>query len=303
MELNQEIRIKFLMNSLLITLFLTAPIPFFSQIIKDIPLISLFLGEVSLIFLVVLASFPKAGIREIIKIGCYYLVFISICYALLSFIPVEPRFKLFSFQELSGGIPNLVSVNIIGIVILNTIACLFFGMELSRKVLPGSKQYQQQSMREKSISERVSTEQAIKASKIKTSMKQEVSSLFDLYLKDYELGKFEKNERLENIESALLDNIDMDISGAMCVDKEGNVLHDSVFSWSGYPKEALLEAFKAQNENSKQLGTGSLCQMLFKDEGHWYIVAKYRGNYLILQTEKEEPSPLLETSYRVFKAL
>ena len=57
-------------------MLLVAPIPFFSQIIKDIPLISLFLGEVSFIFLVVLASFPKAGLNEILSIGSRYLFFV-----------------------------------------------------------------------------------------------------------------------------------------------------------------------------------------------------------------------------------
>jgi hypothetical protein len=101
----------------------------------------------------------------------------------------------------------------------------------------------------------------------------------------------------------LLDNINEDITGAMCIDKDGAMLHDTVFNWVGYPKETLLGFFQRDNQISKELGTGALCQKLFKDSQHWYIIAKFRGNYLILQTEREDPRPLLETSYKVFKAL
>ena len=296
MEINKQIRLKFLFNALLVTLFLGAPIPFFSQIVKEIPLISLLLGEVSLIFLVILASFPKAGIRDIVKIGCYYLVFISICFSLLSFIPVETKYKLFAFDAFEGFMPNLVSINLIGLIILNTIACLFFGMELSRKV-PASTQ------KSREIEQLADVQSGVPKSKAAEVMKQEVNSLFDLYLKDYKLGKLEENDKLENLERALLENMDSDISGALCADKDAKLLEDTVFAWSGYSKDALLEVFNAQSQNSKDLGTGRLCQILFQDSDHWYIVAKYRGNYLMLQTEQANPGPLLETSYRVFKAL
>jgi hypothetical protein len=295
MEINKQIRLRFLFNALLVTLFLGAPIPFFSQIVKEIPIISLILGEVSLIFLVILASFPKAGIKDIIKIGCYYMFFIGVCFALLSFIPVEPKYKLFAFDAFEGFMPNLVSINLIGLIILNTVACLFFGMELSRKV-PVSE------LKSREM-ESVDLETEAKKAKASEAIKQEVKSLFDLYLKDYKLGKLEENDKLENLERALLENMDSDISGALCADKDAKLLEDTVFAWSGYSKDALLEVFNAQSQNSKDLGTGRLCQMLFQDSNNWYIVAKYRGNYLMLQTEKSDPAPLLETSYRVFKAL
>ncbi len=295
MDINKQIRLRFLLNALIVTLFLGAPIPFFSQIVKEIPLISLFLGEVSLIFLVILASFPKAGIKDIIQIGCYYLFFISTCFAVLSFIPVEIKYKLFAFDEFEGAIPNLVSINIVGLIILNTVACLFFGMELSRKLPPSATKE-----RELETVDLQAEAEKIRASEV---VKQEVNSLFDLYLKDYKLGKLEDNDKLENLERALLENIDNDISGAICVDKDHKMLEDTVFTWSGYPKETLLEVFNAQSQNSKDLGTGRLCQILFQDNNNWYMVAKYRGNYLMLQTEKADPSPLLETSYRVFKAV
>ena len=299
MDINKKVRISFLIQALLITLVLVAPLPFFTRIVKDIPLVSLLLGEVSLIFLVVLASFPKAGIKDILRIGSQYLFFIGACFAILSFIPLESKFKLFSFGEMAGMIPNLVSVNIIGIVILNTIACLFFGMELNRK--EPTRRFK--SAEEREMAQLAHLTEERQETEFKREMKKEVNSLFDIYLKDYELGEIENNEKLENIENILLENIDESITGAMCIDKDGNMLHNSVFHWSGYPKEKLLECFEENNQSSKTLGTGALCQMLYKDNNHWYIIAKYRGNYLILQSETTSPGNLLGTCYRVFKAL
>lgn len=290
-------RLEFLAKSIPLTLLLVVPIPFFSQIITEIPFVTLILGEVSLFFLIVLASFPKAGLAEVIKTSSRYILFIGICFTLLGFTPLEPKYKLFSFQVLGSGVPNAVAVNLIGLVLLNVLTCIFFSIELKHapEQVPEPKLDPARELKEL---ERLS-ERKQNAAKIK----KEVNTLFDLYLKDYELGISEKNDKLENIESALLKNIDLDISGAMCIDKEGKMLHDTIFTWSGYSKESLLELFKAQNENSKTLGTGVLCQMLFQDPERWYMAAKYRGNYLLLQTETRSPAPLLETCYRVFKSL
>lgn len=298
----RKLRISFLINAFVVTLLLVAPIPFFSQIVKDIPIISLFLGEVSLIFLVVLASFPKAGLREILRIGSKYMLFVSTCFTVLSFLPIATKFKLFAFDFSEGGVPDLVAVNLIGLIILNTIACLFFGVELNRKdVEPQDKP--EKPKRKKVEEFAVPQIQEKETTKISSELKRDVNTLFELYLKDYEDGNFEADEKLENIENALLNNISTRVSGALCTDKNGKVLHDTVFHWDGYPRETLINVFQRDNESSKALGTGALCQMLLKDGAYWYLVAKYRGNYLMLQTEESDPSALLETGYKVFKAL
>lgn len=301
MSSQRKLRISFLLNAFIVTLLLVAPIPFFSQIIKDIPLISLFLGEVSFIFLVVLASFPKAGLNEILRIGSRYLIFVSACFSVMSFLPIDAKFKLFSFDFSEGAVPNLVAVNIVGLIILNTVSCLFFGVELNRKDLP---------VEEINIPQKVKVEDILlprevepETKEISKELKKDVNTLFELYLKDYEAGNLENDEKLENIENALLTNITPKISGAMCTDKQGNVLHDTVFHWDGYPRETLIQVFNRNNENSKELGTGALCQLLLKDGTYWYLVAKYKGNFLMLQTDENDPSALLETGYKVFKAV
>jgi hypothetical protein len=299
MNKNKKIRTSFFIRALLTTLVLVAPLPFFTGIIKEVPLISLIFGEISLIFLVVLASLPRAGIGEIIRVGIQYLIFIGICFPILSFLPFESQFKLFHFGVIDGMMPNLVSVNIVGLIILNTLVFLFFGLELNRK--QPIKKFKTSDERELANITKLAEQR--EETEFKKELKKEVNSLFEIYLKDYELGTLENNEKLENIEKALLENIGENITGAMCVDKDGNVLNNSVFHWSGYPKEKLLECFNENNKSSVELGTGALCQMIYKDTSHWYIIAKYRGNYLILQSEASSPSNLLETCYRVFRSL
>jgi hypothetical protein len=303
MSSHRKLRISFLLNAFIVTLLLVAPIPFFSQIIKDIPLISLFLGEVSFIFLVVLASFPKAGLNEILRIGSRYLFFVSSCFSVMSFLPIDAKFKLFSFDFSEGGMPDMVAVNIIGLIILNTVACLFFGVELNRKDLPSEEIELPRKTKVEDILLPRPAEVEPPKNEISSELKKDVNTLFELYLQDYEAGNLESDEKLENIENALLTNITPKISGAMCTDKQGNVLHDTVFHWEGYPRETLIQVFNRNNENSKELGTGALCQLLLKDGTYWYLVAKYKGNFLMLQTDENDPSALLETGYKVFKAV
>ncbi len=299
------IRISFLLTTLVIALILGTPIPFLTRIIKEIPLVSLFLGEVSLVFLVILASFPKAGIKEIVTISSQFLIVIGVCFGILSLIPIAPEFRLFSFGDIESGIPNLVSVNIIGVIALNFVVCFLLNIELKRKKHANAPagSFSQRRLKNKNFNLAPDIEGVGEVKTFGSELKKDVNSLFDLYLKEYEDGQIDINLKLENIEKVLLENINLDITGAMCIDKDGAVLHDTVFQWSGYPKENMLDLFQRNNQISKDLGTGVLCQMLFKDGTHWYIIAKFRGNYLILQSEKKNPSPLLETSYKVFKAL
>lgn len=305
MDASKKLRIAFLVNALIITVLLVAPIPFFTRIVKEVPLVSLILAEFSLVFLVVLASFPKAGIKDIARLAIQYLVFIGICFSLLSFLPIDSKFKLFHFgiQELEEGgvevVPNLVHVNIIGVIILNTIAFLFFGTELNRK--EPKRKFRNKDEREADNLEEIQIQK--EELQFKNELKKDVDSLFNLYLNEFERGQIEVNEKLENIESALLDNIDMDISGAMCIDKQGRVLHDSIFHWDGYKKEEILETFVNNSSSSHELGTGALCQMMLKDKRHWYMVAKFRGAFLLLQAETADPSVLMSTSFRVIKAI
>jgi hypothetical protein len=195
----------------------------------------------------------------------------------------------------------MVAVNLIGLVILNTVACLFFGVELNRKDLPAEEIDIPQKTKVEDILLPRPVE--IETKEISKELKKDVNTLFELYLKDYEAGNLENDEKLENIENALLSNITPKINGAMCTDKQGNVLHDTVFHWDGYPRETLIQVFNRNNENSKELGTGALCQLLLKDSNYWYLVAKYKGNFLMLQTDENDPSALLETGYKVFKAV
>lgn len=299
-----NIRLSFLITTLVIALLLVTPIPFLTRIIREVPLISFFLGEISLVFLVILASFPKAGIKEIISASSQFLLVIAICVGILSLIPLQQDFRLFAFGEIEAGIPNLVSINVIGIIVLNFIVCFLLNLELKRqKSNPNNGSFSKRRSKNLSMEQINADAESNMITKMGSELKKEVNSLFDLYLKEYESGDKEENIKLQNFEAALLENISNDITGAVCVDKNGLILKDTVFTWSGYPKESLIEMFKRDNHISSELGTGILCQKLFIDNGVWYVIAKFRGNYLIMQTDRKDPSPLLETTYKVFKAL
>lgn len=272
MALKKGIRLSFLAKALLFAVLLTAPMPFIAGWAKTIPLISLILGEVALIFLVILASVPKARLSEIANIGTYYLLFIGLSFALLSFVPAALNHKLFAFDGISFGIPTTVSVNLLGIIVLNIIASIAFSLEL---------------IGDEPVS--------------KTELRP-AASLYELYLQEFEQGRIGQDEELCNIERALLEGLDTRINSVICVDKDGNSLTSKFFEWKGIAEKILIESFNRQDQISRELGAGLLCQMLLRDDEHWYVVSKYRGNYLMLQAANTDASPLLETSFRVFKS-
>ena len=273
MPRNKEVRFSFLAQALLLTVLFTAPMPFLLQWSIAIPLISLVLGEVSLIFLIILATMPKSSMRKITKVAAYHLFFIGMSFAVLSFVPFDSSHKLFTFNEASLGLPSSVSVNILAIIILNLVASLAFGLELNRH---GP---------EAQVDEVSST-----------------GSLYELYLEDYEQGNNKEETKLGSIERALLENLHPDITSAICVDKDGNSLTSTFFQWNGMPQETLIAAFADHNMIGRDINDSSLCQLLLKDNQHWYMVSKYRGKYLLLQAANTNTEPLMDTGYKVFKS-
>ncbi|MBT6842870.1 MAG: hypothetical protein HOA17_03610 [Candidatus Melainabacteria bacterium] len=272
MPRNKEVRFSFLAQALLLTVLFTAPMPFLLQLTKAIPLISLVLGEVSLIFLIILATMPKSQMRKITKVGAYYLGFVATSFALLSFVPFDISHKLFAFNEASLGVPSSVTVNILGIIVLNLVASLAFGLELNRH-----------------------------GAAVQVEAESSTGSLYELYLEDYEQGNNKEETKLGNIERALLENLHPDITSAICVDNDGNSLTSTFFQWNGMPQETLISAFTEHNSISREINGSSLCQLLLKDHHHWYMVSKYRGKYLLLQAANTNTSPLMDTGYKVFK--
>jgi hypothetical protein len=267
--------------------------------ILNIPTASLLLGQIALVFLFILAAFPKADFKQILVNASKYLAFIGLCYSFIAFLPLAESNKLLLIESFDEGFPGVISVNLIALIIINVLTFAVWGSGLGDYLLLLAMEKAPPPRPKEEKKEK----EFVKAEQTQESVRKEVESLFDLYLRDYESGKDEKNPNLEHLENVLLGNMDLNIKGALCIDKSGKTLEDTIFHWDGPPKELLLDLFKKHGEISSKLDAGNLCQMIVGSQGHWYIIAKYRGSFLILKSAAEDPGTLLETTYKVFKSL
>ncbi|MDD9898769.1 MAG: hypothetical protein OXU45_07205 [Candidatus Melainabacteria bacterium] len=276
----RQIRLSFFVPALLVTVLFSALMPFLWRWSQDIPIISLVLAETSLIFLIVLATVPKASVKEITKIGFYYLSFMLIGFTVLSFLPVDYERKFMVLIDTDMGLPSLVSVNVLALIVLNILASLAFALELSHG--ESHKQAHDQ--------------------KYEVMNKAE-ESFYEMSIREFEEVKEQavKPTKMNAIERALLEHIHPAVSCAICVDKTGASLTSTFFEWNGLPQEILINSFYEHNELAEAYGDSKLAQLLLRDGEHWYLVAKYRGNYLLLQTGDTNIKPLIDTSYRVIK--
>jgi len=110
-------------------------------------------------------------------------------------------------------------------------------------------------------------------------------------------------EQLEQLEQALLNNIDFKIEEALCISSTGEGLEDSIFHWHSADTSRVLKAFETYNKFAKATDMGELCQLVFKHGRDWYMISKYQGSYLVLKTAHTDPAPVLETTYRVLTAV
>ena len=319
-----------------------AIIPFVLPMIKEVPIISLCLGQMALIFLLVLAAFPKANYQDIIRLSTSHLMFVVIAFTVLSFLPFEANQKLFHFADFEGWFPSMVHTNLIPLIFLNIAGFVYLSLNFVEgeeeevheifkqpvhdplaKVQESNEHLDSVQMsinseaqqdpieelsmisledhKEETIQEGAPAELSVKSSELQEA----VDNLFDIYLDDddFESEEVYSDEKLEQLENTLLDNLDYNIDGALCLNTEGKQLDESVFKWDGPEREELISVFAAYNEASKNSGTGRLCQFLLNEGGFWYMVARFRGNFLVLKAELEEPTPLLETGYKVFRQL
>lgn len=276
----RQIRLSFFVPALLVTILFTALMPFLLLWSQDIPIISLVLAETSLIILIILATVPKANMREITKIAIYYFAFMISAYFALGFLPVAYEHKFMVLIDTDQGLPSLISVNLLALIVLNILASLAFALELSH----GESHKQAQDH------------------KIEVLSKAE-ESFYEMSLREFEEVKERsiKQTKMSKIESALLEHIHPEVSSVICVDKNGISLTSTFFQWNGLPQEILINAFYEHNDIAETYSESKLAQLLLRDGEHWYLVAKYRGNYLLLQGAGLDIKPLMDTSFRVIK--
>jgi hypothetical protein len=320
----KNIRFSFLAIAFLICNLVVLPFDFFVQIKFSIPFWSFYLLEICFAFLVLFAAFPKNGLSVISKISTSFLVFLSICFLFQGFLPFAAEHKLFAFEFQDNLANTKIVINLVGLVVMHILACFLFASELLRKEdseelhadfdQGSTLQYQREEneammMREEFLDEEVSQEEYYQEDyQEEVDYKEEVNSLFDIYLDDYENNQFANNEveeaqKLHNMEELLINNLKEGVTGAMCINPKGEELHDQVFHWQGFNKFDLLELFKANDNLCKSLEEGSLCQVLFSDSQHWYLIIKYRGNYLLLQTNEKQPDELIENGFYLVQAI
>jgi hypothetical protein len=124
--LQPEIPIKNTILAILLSVGLTTPVLVLTRTNLETPLISLILGQVAIVFLVVLAAFPKHRLVEICSICSKYLCFIAFCFAIIAFIPFPVSNKLLAFTKFYGIVPVMINTNMVAILMLNILAALFY---------------------------------------------------------------------------------------------------------------------------------------------------------------------------------
>jgi hypothetical protein len=318
----KNIRFSFLAIAFLICNLVVLPFDFFLQLKITVPFWSFYLIEISFVFLILFAAFPKTPINSIIKISVVFLVFISFCFLLQGFLPFAAEHKILSF-EINEELNSLkIVINLIGLAVLHILGCFLFASELLRRDErnqeasensdPGSTlQYQRDLSQEhdakyqnlQAAQALINDNQDEIINEDDPDYKENLSSLFDIYLDDYENNQNQVEKKIGNMENILLNNLKDGVTGAMCLNENGDELHDPVFHWEGFNKFDLIELYKANDNLSENLNEGALCQMLFCDNEHWYLVAKYRGNYLLLQTDDSKPDTLIENSFYLVQAI
>lgn len=231
---------------------------------------------------------------------------------LQGFLPIHADHKILSF-EITEKITSLkIIINVLGIIALHITGCFLFASELLRKEKDSSVkaergstlQYQKEVSMDQGYLNKENYDQQDEIEDTgNINYKENINSLFDIYLDDYENNPNKIQQKLGNMESILLNNLKEGITGAMCLDPHGEELHDQIFHWQGFDKYELIELYKTNDKLSANLNEGGLCQMLFSDQNLWYLVAKYRGNYLLLQTDEAKPDSLIENSFYLVQAI
>lgn len=319
----KNIRFSFLAIAFLLCNLIVLPFDFFLQLKITVPFWSFYLIEISFAFLILFAAFPKTRINSIIKICVVFLVFISFCFVLQGFLPFAAEHKILAF-EVNEDLNSLkIVINLIGLIVLHILGCFLFASELLRKEDGDAEaqspvddegstlQYQREFNQEQELQNQIlnNSQESLQEEaedfldQEEPNYKENLSSLFDIYLDDYDNNQNQVEKKIGNMEKVLLDNLKDGVTGAMCLDANGEELHDPVFHWEGFNKFDLIDLYKSNDDLSANLDEGSLCQMLFSDNDHWYLVAKYRGNYLLLQTDDSKPDSLIENSFYLVQAI
>jgi hypothetical protein len=267
----------------------------FSSLVTEISILNLLMGELAFAFLSISFMFPAVDNKKVIKLSAEFLVIIAVFFLLLVFVPLGEGTPAFIFKEPlvnqvagdnSGGqSPTAVLVNAYVLLLINL---LVFGMiylkeRLHWKTIFDDSETTVNSFKKADFSNLIAEvpeeqlknkQQALKSRRMANELKDEVSEIFDVYLEQFSTKSYSFTS-----------------------------LEKSVFFWDDSDKDELISVFKNSSQASKAIGTGKLCQALISSGTVWYLIAEFKGNYLLLKSRAKDYAPLLDTAYKVFKYL
>ena len=307
--INKKISIYIFLTFL--ALILLSYLSALSTVTVEVTIFNILLAELAFAFLVNSLVFPKANNLRVINISVKYLLTIAGFFAIISFLPHSGDEHIFSYGDYQGLVPFSVRINAFALLMTNIFASFVIIINDKLKKVKEDKvffSYQKSNLNQTLWGDEKDPEKlekAVKSKEIASELKSEVNEIFDVYLEKFEDDKDSEtqNKKLENFENALVKHINPQIEAALCLDENFNHLDNSIFKWENLDKDEIAVLFDNLNKSSEAASTGKLCQCLFSVENSWYIIAQYRGMFLILKSRNSDFSNLLEVSYKVFKSL
>ena len=317
-------RIVSLIVAVLILMTVLSYLSAFSSLVTEISILNLLMGELAFAFLSISFMFPSVDNKKVIKLSAEFLVIIAVFFLLLVFVPLGEGNPAFIFKEPlvnqvasgnRGQSPTAVLVNAYVLLLINLLVfgIIYLKERLHWKTIFDDSETTVNSFKKADFSNLIAEvpeeqiknkQQALKSRRMANELKDEVSEIFDIYLEQFSTKSYSNtNAKLSSLEEALLKYINKDITAALCLDDSFTSLEKSVFFWDDSNKEELTSVFKNSSQASQAIGTGKVCQALISSGAVWYLIAEFKGNYLLLKSRAKDYAPLLDTAYKVFKYL
>ncbi|MFZ4084186.1 MAG: hypothetical protein ACOYK1_01410 [Vampirovibrionia bacterium] len=317
-------RIVSLVAAVLILMTVLSYLSAFSSLVTEISILNLLMGELAFAFLSISFMFPSVDNKKVIKLSAEFLVIIAVFFLLLVFVPLGEGNPAFIFKEPlvnqvasgnRGQSPTAVLVNAYVLLLINLLVfgIIYLKERLHWKTIFDDSETTVNSFKKADFSNLIAEvpeeqiknkQQALKSRRMANELKDEVSEIFDIYLEQFSTKSYsDTNAKLSSLEEALLKYINKDITAALCLDDSFTSLEKSVFFWDDSNKEELISVFKNSSQASQAIGTGKVCQALISSGTVWYLIAEFKGNYLLLKSRAKDYAPLLDTAYKVFKYL
>lgn len=293
----------------------------FSNLLTEISVLNLIMGELAFAFLSISFTFPAVENKKVIKLSAEFLIIVAVFFMILVFIPIGEGTSVLTFKKTSqlaansstAYDPTSVTINAFILLIVNL---LVFAVIYTKEKLNLNLDYIEpetdlSSFKKTDFSDLIAEvpkekiieeKQLTKSRRMALELKEEVNEIFDVYLDQFSDKAYTNtNEKLSTLEEALLKYINPDVTAALCLDDDFKSLEKSLFFWDESNKEELIAVFKQSNQASTAIGAGKVCQALVSSAFSWYLIAEFKGNYLILKSRTKDFSPLLDTAHKVFK--